>query len=366
MENLPAAAPPVYEEHPRRWRGSTSSSTSESMARTSKLQIGSQVSAMDRSRKFCFRYTSLLCFLLCSPRLIKEDRTQFKNFEAVADIIVGPEKTKFKLHKDVAAAHSPFFAAALNGKFVEGETGQIILPDVEPKIFEHIVLWFYTRRLEESSAFYKDDKPTYFTLLDIYGLADQLCIEGLRNAVVDFMAELADQTNSVPTPLDSNLLYENIRDNAPIRRLVLELFAFKKTDNLVATHPDEWHPTFLRELIWKLKRPGYSALMRHDLRRWRPSTWNDTKACEICKVVLKPDVSSNICGGCNRAFCCSCVGKGLGGGGDGGGLIDWSLAERECKPWSSPRGKCEYHEHAETERCDLRGYGRGTESNVPR
>jgi hypothetical protein len=250
----------------------------------------------------------------------------------------------------------------LTGQFVEGQTGTIALPDTEPKIFDHIILWFYTERLEDSACFFKDGKPTYYTLLDIYGLADQLCVEGLRNAVVNLVAKLADRTNSVPTPMDTNLLYENIRDNAPIRRLVLDLFAFKKTDNLVATHPDAWHPTFLRDLVCTLKRPGYSALLRHDLRPWRPLIWTNTKACDICKVILQPNVSGNICSGCNRAFCCGCVVKGLGGG--GWGLIDWSLAERECKPWSTLKGKCEYHEHAETEKCDLTGCEGDVESNV--
>jgi hypothetical protein len=161
------------------------------------------------------------------------------------------------------------------------------------------------------------------------------------------MAELAEQTNSVPTPTDTYILYESIRDNAPVRRLVLDLFAYKKTDNLVATHPDDWHPTFLRELVCKLKRPGFSALMRHDIRPWRPLAWPSTKACEVCKLVLKPNISGNMCSICQRAFCCGCVIKGMGGG-----ILDWSLAERECKPWL--RNICEYHEHTETESCSLR------------
>jgi hypothetical protein len=270
----------------------------------------------------------------------------------MAETLVGPEKTKFLIHKDVAVAHSPFFAAALNGRFIEGSSAQLHLPDVEPKIFEHIVTWFYQQRLENTSVFVKDGKPTYFTLLDIYSLADQLCIEALRNAVIDLIADLADQTNSVPTPTDTTLLYENIRDNAPIRRLVLDLFAFKKTDNLVASHPDPWHPSFLRELICKLKRPGLSTLTRHDLHPWRPAQWPHTKACEVCRIVLKPNVSANICIGCNRAVCSGCMVKGMGGG---GGNCEWSIAEKECKPWSSARGKCAYHEHLETESCDVGG-----------
>jgi hypothetical protein len=180
----------------------------------------------------------------------------------------------------------------------------------------------------------------------LYALADRLDIEGMRNALVDRVAELAEQTNSVPTPSDTNILYESIRDSAPMRRLVLDLFAFKKTNALIATHPDEWHPTFLRDLVCKLKRPGFAALERHYIRPWKPIAWHTTKACQVCKQVLKPMVSGNICVNCRKAFCCSCVVRGEGG------ALDWGFAERDCKPWL--RGMCGYHEHEQTEACPLR------------
>jgi hypothetical protein len=288
--------------------------------------------------------TYSLTTILVHTRILIQQRTQFKTFENTAEITVGPSAVHFVVHKDLATAQSPFFTAALNGAFVEGQSQTISLPEVEPKTFEHVILWLYSGRLEKNEFFFKDGKPTYFTLLDIYSLADQLCIEGLRNAVVDCMAELAEQTNSVPTPTDTHILYKSIRDNAPVRHLVLDLFAYKKTDNLVATHPDDWHPTFLRELVCKLKRPGFSALMRHDVRQWRPLAWSSTKACEVCKQVLKPNTPGHMCNICQRAFCAGCISKGMGGG-----VLDWSLAERECKPWL--RSMCEYHEHAETESC---------------
>jgi hypothetical protein len=250
----------------------------------------------------------------------------------------------FLVHKDLLCEHSPFFAAALNGQFAEGISRTISLPDVDPKHFEHVVLWLYTQCLETSDYFYKDSKPTYFALLDIYSLADRLAIEGMRNAVVDRIAELAERTNSVPTPSDTYILYESIRDGAPVRRLVLDLFAFKKTDNLVATHPDDWHPAFLRELVCKLKRPGPASLQRHSLQPWRPNGWTATKACELCREVIKPMGNAHLCLGCKRAFCNGCVVIG-----EGCGPPDWSLAERQCKPWLG--GMCSYHEHTDTETC---------------
>lgn len=213
------------------------------------------------------------------------------------------------------------------------------------------------------SYFFKDGKATYFTLLDLYATADQLDIEGLRNGVVDAVARLAEQTNSVPTPTDTWILYDGIRESALLRELVLDLFAFKKTDNLIATHPDEWHPSFLRDLVCRLKRPGPKTLTRHALEIWEPEGWTvggcqggvseqsgaggqGVKACEICKVVITPGMTGWCCEGCKKGFCKGCVASGRGGGAG----MDWSLVEKECKPWL--RGMCGYHEHVETEVCE--------------
>jgi hypothetical protein len=262
----------------------------------------------------------------------------------MSEVLVGPEKVRYLVHKDVLSSQSPFFSAALNGFFLEGSSQILSLPDVETKIFDHVILWLYQNRLEPLEYFFKDNKPTYFTLLDLYASADQLDIEGLRNAVVDRVAELAEKTNSVPTPTDTYILYEAIRDNSPLRVLILDLFAFKKTDNLIATHPDEWHPSFLRDLVCKLKQPGETALKRHDLGAWEPFMPQSMRACEVCRVVIKPGMKGWQCESCKKGFCRGCVERGVGGV-----SLDWSVVEKECKPWL--RGMCGYHEHVETEKC---------------
>jgi hypothetical protein len=271
-------------------------------------------------------------------------RKQFRNCSDMAEIFVGEERTRYLVHKDIVCGQSPFFSAALNGSFSEGESQQVELPETDAKTFDHVILWFYQNRLEPTRYFFKDNKPTYFSLLDLYAIADQLDIEGLRNAVCNRVAELAETTNSVPTPTDTHILYEAIRDTSPLRTLIIDLFAFKKTDNLIHTHPDEWHPSFLRDLVCKLKRPGPMALKRHNLFPWQPLTISAVKACDSCRIVIMPGMSGHSCRSCQTAFCAGCVLKG-----SGSMSMDWSLVEKECKPWL--RGMCAYHEHVDTEMC---------------
>lgn len=316
-------------------------------------------------------------------------RTNFRSFHDVATVVVGgahsPDsrgqgQTTYKIHKDLLTAESPFFAAALNGTFAEGLDQTVHLPEEKPEIFEWFLWWLYTGSLTtpapgdchtepihrrmgmsgsispsfQSHVTHSDGdlrnsagSPKYFLLLDLYSLSDKLLTTSLNNHVVDTVARLSENTNSVPTPSDTWILYDNIRDSAAMRKLVLDLFAYKKTDKLLESHKDEWHPRFLRELVVKLKRPGLESIDRHSLSPWRPTSWPGTKACEACRDLLKPGVSSERCDMCERAFCSGCASAGRmpSLGGEAGA----------CKPWL--KGMCSrYHEHAPGE--DGKGCGR--------
>jgi len=179
--------------------------------------------------------------------------------------------------------------------------------------------------------------PKYFLLLELYALSDRLCTTSLSNHILDTIARLSETTNSVPTPSDTWVLYDSIRDSAPIRALVLDLFAYKKTDKLLETHRDEWHGRFLRDLIVKCKRPGVESLDRHSLVAWRVTAWPNSRPCEACRELVKPgQESGQRCEICDRVFCGGCLRAGRTGplGGDVG----------VCKPWL--RGMCaRYHDH---------------------
>jgi hypothetical protein len=187
----------------------------------------------------------------------------------------------------------------------------------------------------------------------------------------------------VLTPSDTRILYEQIGEGARIRELVLDLFAFKKTDKLLASHTDRWHAGFLRDLVVRLKKPCKQAMQRHRLRMWCPESWHATRACDVCRVLLAPRYGAVGCDECCCAWCVRCVGEGVavacwedgrGGMGAGGGSVDegeaeestgsggaegkvmgrkrggWTRKWESCKPWRGARCRI-YHEHAETEAC---------------
>ncbi|PPJ52933.1 hypothetical protein CBER1_11495 [Cercospora berteroae] len=228
-------------------------------------------------------------------------RTSFRNFTGTATVIVGEAdnktrpQTQFLVHKELLTSASPFFAAALNSTFAEGMEQTVRLPEEKPESFEWFLQWLYTgilttqptashdAALGRSTGYIRDHggqivrlgtsnalsqhhpalydahldgdlrnhagSPKYFLLLDLYSLSDRLLTTPLSNHILSTIARLSESTNSVPTPSDTWILYDNIRDSSPLRTLILDLFAYKKTDKLLETHKDDWHPRFLRELV---------------------------------------------------------------------------------------------------------------------
>ncbi|KAF2252573.1 hypothetical protein BU26DRAFT_562308 [Trematosphaeria pertusa] len=288
-------------------------------------------------------------------------RTNASDFSTTAEILVGPDRTRYLIHTSLLTKQSPYFRAALTSSFLEASTQSISLPDIHPETFTLLVEWLYNATLKPLP--FKEDKPAYYTLLHLYILADRLCFEGLRNHIVDAISDLAESTNSVLTPSDTRLLYEGVREDAKIRELVLDLFAFKKTDKLIDTHPDRWHAGFLRDLIVRLKRPCKQAMQRHTQRMWLPKSWESTRACDNCRVILPPLQGAIACDECCCAWCIPCAGEGVAVASweDGRPSMSYGAeagkkaygAPRKwesCRPWKGSRCMV-YHEHRETEAC---------------
>ncbi|EUC49740.1 hypothetical protein COCMIDRAFT_83900 [Bipolaris oryzae ATCC 44560] len=294
-----------------------------------------------------------------TPYITKENAQEFT---PTSTILVGPKHTPFHLHTHLLTQHSSYFRAALRGPFIESTTNTMTLSDISPSDFSLLVTHLYTARMPRP---FKDGKPAYYALLHAYALADRLNLEAARNAAIDAISDLADSTNSVPTPEDTWFVYDEMRESALVRKLVVDLFVFKKTDRLVEGHPDEWHPRFLRDLVVGLKRPGEQAVRKHALRVWCPVEWREARACEACRGVVVPGQGAVRCEGCGGVFCNVCVGEGTAVAGweegrrrCGDGEVQGSPGKRArkegkweaCKPWRGARCLL-YHEHDETEKC---------------
>ncbi|KAL8930755.1 MAG: hypothetical protein Q9208_000296 [Pyrenodesmia sp. 3 TL-2023] len=165
-------------------------------------------------------------------------------FKTIITITVGPHAVPFLVHRERFCAASPFFAAALNPTYAfrEADSATVHLPAARPCDFEYLVQWIYTATLDHEEL--DCDHPAYFRLIRLWLLADELQVEGAKNGIVDMMARVADRTNSVPTPDDTRTVFGGegggVREGSGLRKLVVDLFAWKKTDQLVEAHEDSW------------------------------------------------------------------------------------------------------------------------------
>jgi hypothetical protein len=60
----------------------------------------------------------------------------------IVTLVVGHEQRLFAAHEDVLY-HSPFFAAALKGNFLEGSSKRVELPEEEPEILSCVLEYLY-------------------------------------------------------------------------------------------------------------------------------------------------------------------------------------------------------------------------------
>lgn len=161
-------------------------------------------------------------------------------FRTIVTITVGPKAHRFWVHKEILSAVSPFFAAALNESygFKESASSACNLPEARVEDFKYFVQWLYTHNLDHEDL--SGPNPAFYHLIHLYILADHLGVSLLKNAIIETIGRISDQANACPAPADTRLLEAKTAAASKLRTLVLDLFVWKTTDNLLLSHPDDW------------------------------------------------------------------------------------------------------------------------------
>ncbi|XP_043479835.1 speckle-type POZ protein-like [Leptopilina heterotoma] len=84
-----------------------------------------------------------------------ESNKNFLDNEEFKDVTFNVEDQKFTAHKIILASRSPVFAAMFKNKMTEGLTSVVEIDDIKPAIFQQMLNFIYTDRVEnlEESAF---------------------------------------------------------------------------------------------------------------------------------------------------------------------------------------------------------------------
>ncbi|RVD83540.1 uncharacterized protein DFL_007926 [Arthrobotrys flagrans] len=98
-------------------------------------------------------------------------------------VIVGEERMQYDLHRAIICLQSTFFEAACKEGFIEGNTQEIDLPDIEPEAFEAVATWLY------SGGFSIKGKLNTERFCELYKAADFLGIDSLKRAMMSGVAK---------------------------------------------------------------------------------------------------------------------------------------------------------------------------------
>jgi hypothetical protein len=98
---------------------------------------------------------------------------------------VQPQNHNLLIHKDYICYYSPFFDAAFNGNFQEGQTQTIEFHDVDVTAFGVLSDWLYTQKITDS----EDKLPDLTTLGRVWILGDRFLIPKLQNMAMDAICD---------------------------------------------------------------------------------------------------------------------------------------------------------------------------------
>ncbi|ELR08515.1 hypothetical protein VC83_00423 [Pseudogymnoascus destructans] len=171
--------------------------------------------------------------------------TRTKESQATARNCVCHFQQRFGMHKELLCATSPFFKAALEGKFEESIRGEVILEDVSVETLGLSNEWMYTNKIREDpcqeqgltlSDLYIKDKPSHRQLLDGWLLGDYLPVTQLQNYIADKMK--ARYTNRPVLPfVDFVYLYEKTQPGSPMRKLMVDMSVWKHRGSNIKQTP---------------------------------------------------------------------------------------------------------------------------------
>jgi hypothetical protein len=143
------------------------------------------------------------------------------------------------VHKDLICSISPYFKAAFTSGFQECESGAMKLETVEVETFDLFYNWLYGRSLLDDGCDEFEPRPTEQILLQLYVFAGMAQIPLLKNVTLRAFYETVkleanpSTGNIILAPATLAYVWENTTESSPLRRMVLDLCAWKLDGNIM-------------------------------------------------------------------------------------------------------------------------------------
>ncbi|KAH8597133.1 hypothetical protein B0O99DRAFT_592884 [Bisporella sp. PMI_857] len=133
----------------------------------------------------------------------------------IVNIIVGEEKKKFVLHKNLICTSSPVFERMFNGSFKEGKAQTAKLPDDDVESFALFQGWLYNETIEHSNITEGDGNFTG-QMVKLFLFTEKYDIVRLEDKTMDTL--LAGKNNNIiPSLAWITKGYKNTRKGSVLR-----------------------------------------------------------------------------------------------------------------------------------------------------
>ncbi|KAJ5047217.1 uncharacterized protein L3040_003058 [Drepanopeziza brunnea f. sp. 'multigermtubi'] len=172
-----------------------------------------------------------------SPRLLQdggpgsssvselEKAPSLRRPQKVVTVIVGPEDTKetYIIHKGIICYYSPFFNAAFNGNFAEGETQTMRLDDVNSETFGLLVDYLYTQQIDVDP---KDYDGNIIPLAQLWVIAGRFFMPALQNKIMNELRTMVEWAEEEGLRKFMHFAYEASVERTPLKSLATDMMAW--------------------------------------------------------------------------------------------------------------------------------------------
>lgn len=108
----------------------------------------------------------------------------------MVDILVGPDKKLFRVHKSFLCDRIPHFDIMFNGGWKESKEQIAEFPDDDPAAFDLLIEWVYNpdpgqlRQLFSYKDLEKGQSPASWDAVSFYSLAKKLLLSDLQDLIM--------------------------------------------------------------------------------------------------------------------------------------------------------------------------------------
>ncbi|CCD46189.1 hypothetical protein BofuT4_P117390.1 [Botrytis cinerea T4] len=165
-----------------------------------------------------------------TERPVKFNKTlaiTFLNKTEMVDLIVGPEKALFRVHKSFLCSKIPYFEKMFNGGFKEAKDGSASFPEDFPEAFDILIEWVYSGNLRWFDIGTATTGASW-NFLKFYSLVEKICLTRLADFALDIYRKSCQKKNHVfESPAYVQEVYSFTSSQSGLRRLFIQQLVWR-------------------------------------------------------------------------------------------------------------------------------------------